>query len=273
MVPIALMCTALVSNYWLGPLPFGQAVPPARFAHNAAQARGIHEAAAFIPDDASLSAEWFAGSHFTRRLVLYVAPLFWESTDYVLVDLNPRWDGTRKEAMSSLLTELEASPNHELVYSGNDIYLFRNRFARPPIQYPVEANLSNRVKLLGYALDTEIIRSGEPLVLTLYWQATAPIETSYTVFTHIMDERGAIKGQKDGLPVEGTRPTTHWRSGEIIVDPYEIVVSLGVLPGKYAIEVGMYQLESGQRLEVIGADGQVLDNRVILQEVQVRNDE
>jgi uncharacterized membrane protein len=272
-VSIALICTALLSNYWLGPLPFGRAVPPARFACDEARATSIREAAALIPDDASLSAASFAGSHFTRRRVLHIAPYFWESTDYVLVDLNPRWDGTRDGAMSSLLADLKASPDHELMYSGNDVYLFRNRFARPPIEYSVEANLGNQVKLLGYALATETVRPGEPLVLTLYWQATAPMETSCTVFTHIMDERGTIKAQRDGLPVEGTRLTTHWRSGEIVIDPYEIMVGPEVAPGGYVIEVGMYQLESGQRLEVIGTDGQVLDNRVILQEIQVWNDE
>jgi len=267
------MCAALASNYWLGPLPFGQAVPPARFAYDEARAKSIRKAAALIPDDASLSATSFAGSHFTRRLILHIAPHFWEGTDYVLVDLNPRWDGARKGAMFSLLDDLEASSDHELMYAGNDVYLFRNRFARPPIQYPMKANLGNRVKLLGYALDTETVRLGESLVLTLYWQATAPMETSYTVFTHITDKEGAIKGQKDGLPVEGTRLTTHWRGGEIVVDPYEIVVGPEVPPGTYMIEAGMYQWESGQRLEVIGTDGQILDNRVILQEIQVQNDE
>ncbi len=99
------------------------------------------------------------------------------------------------------------------------------------------------------------------------------MKTSYTVFTHIIDEGGAIKAQKDGLPVEDTRLTMNWRSGEIVVDPYEIVVGPEVAPRRYAIEVGMYHLESGQRLEVIAPDGQVLDNRVILQDIHVRNDE
>jgi uncharacterized membrane protein len=270
-VPVALVCAALLSNYWLGPLPFGQAVPPARFACDETRAESIREAAALIPDEASLSAASFAGSHFTRRRVLHIAPHFWKSTDYVLVDLNPRWDGTEDEDMSSLLADLKASPDHELMYSGNDVYLFRHRFARPPIQYSVEANLGNRVKLLGYALDKEILRPGESLVLTLYWQATAPMKTSYKVFTHIVDEGGAIKAQRDGLPVGGARPTTQWRSGEIVVDLYEIVIGPEVSPGRYAIEVGMYELESGQRLEVIAPDGRTLDNRVILQEIQVQN--
>ena len=133
--------------------------------------------------------------------------------------------------------------------------------------------MGNRVKLVGYALDQETVRPGESLVLTLYWQAIAPMETSYTVFTHIIDEGGAIKAQKDGRPVESTYPTTQWRSGEIVVDPHEIMVGPEVAPGRYTIEVGLYQLESGQRLEVIAADGQILDNRAILQEIQVRNDE
>jgi hypothetical protein len=220
-----------------------------------------------------LSAASFAGSHFTRRRVLHIAPRFWESTDYVLVDLNPRWDGTEDEDMSALLADLKASPDHELMYSGHDIYLFRHRFARPTIQHPMEVNLGNRVKLVGYALDQETVRPGESLVLTLYWQAIAPMETNYTVFTHIIDEGGAIKAQKDGRPGESTYPTTQWRSGEIVVDAHKIMVGPEVAPRRYAIEVGLYQLESGQRLEVIAADGQILDNRAILQEIQVQNDE
>lgn len=271
-VPIALVGAALLSNYWLGPLPFGQAVSPARFAYNEARAKSIGEAAALIPEEASLSAASFAGSHFTRRRSLHIAPQFWESSDYVLVDLNPRWDGARSGEMSSLLADLKASPDHELVYSGNDVYLFRHRFARPPIQHPVEANLGNRIKLLGYALDRETLRPGESLILTLYWQATAPMETSYTVFTHIIDESGTIKAQNDGLPAGGSRPTTHWRSSEIVMDAHEIIVGPEVAPGRYAVEVGMYQWESGQRLEVIGTGGQPLDNRVILQEIQVQSD-
>jgi hypothetical protein len=90
--------------------------------------------------------------------------------------------------------------------------------------------------------------------LTLYWKALAPIDTSYTVFTHILDVNNKIWGQKDSIPGDGKILTTSWLVDEIITDEYVIPFIPGVPPGTYQIEIGLYDPASGERLKT--ADGQ-----------------
>ena len=40
--------------------------------------------------------------------------------------------------------------------------------------------------------------------------------------------------------------------GEIIIDEYDIPIQIDAPLGQYMLEIGMYQLETGQRLEVRG---------------------
>jgi hypothetical protein len=143
-------------------------------------------------------------------------------------------------------------------------------FTPPTVRHLMEANLNDQIKFLGYDLDTTPAKPGGIIHLTLYWQALAEIDESYTVFTHLLDKDNLIWGQRDSLPVGGTLPTSCWVKDEIIVDEYEIPIQPDAPPGQYIIEIGMYQLETGQRLPVIGQEGRIVDNRVLLEELTIR---
>jgi 4-amino-4-deoxy-L-arabinose transferase-like glycosyltransferase len=125
-------------------------------------------------------------------------------------------------------------------------------FTPPSIQYPLRAIFDRKIELLGYALSPDMA-SGS-VHLTLYWKALAPIDTSYTVFTHILDVNNKIWGQKDSIPGDGKILTTSWLVDEIITDEYVIPFIPGVPPGTYQIEIGLYDPASGERLKT--ADGQ-----------------
>jgi hypothetical protein len=138
--------------------------------------------------------------------------------------------------------------------------------AVPSPERLVEAELGgkgSRVRLLGYELAKEHVSPGDELHLTLYWQALTPVVKDYTVFVHLLDEAGQIKGQGDGPPVDGFQPTTFWDPGEVIVDGHVVTVDADAPPGTYRLAVGLYQPSSGQRLA--GSEG----DRVLLGEVQV----
>jgi mannosyltransferase len=145
-----------------------------------------------------------------------------------------------------------------------------HNFAIPPIQQRAEANLGGKVKLLGYDLDSRTVTRNSPLVLTLYWQALAEMDTSYTVFVHLLDEKEKIRGQRDSVPGGGTMPTSSWLRGEVIADHYEIPVDAQAPPGIYQVEVGMYEAGSGVRLPVLDAAGRVQGDRILLEEVEIR---
>ncbi len=138
------------------------------------------------------------------------------------------------------------------------------------IQHPLRANLADKVTFLGYDLDKAAIRPGGTLHLTLYWQSLAKMETSYTVFVHLLDAQNLTWGQRDNLPVGGAYPTTHWLPGEVVSDEYEIVVDAAAPAGQYQIEVGMYDLETMLRLPAFDEQSNPLPNdRMLLSKVRV----
>jgi hypothetical protein len=132
----------------------------------------------------------------------------------------------------------------------------------------VHFNLENRVALIGYDLDRTTARPGESFHLTLYWRALREGDTNYSVFTHVLGEQDRIWAQMDGWPQGGDSPTATWRKGQVIQDPYQLLVAVDAPPGAYDIEVGMYDAE-GRRLRVLGEGGHVQDTRIILSKVRV----
>jgi 4-amino-4-deoxy-L-arabinose transferase-like glycosyltransferase len=139
----------------------------------------------------------------------------------------------------------------------------------PPIRYPLVMNLDHKVEFLGYDLQETSLGAGDTLNLTLYWRALAEMDTSYTVFTHLLDSDSRIWGQKDSVPGDGTLPTTSWLIGEVITDQYKIVAQPDAPPGQYVLEIGMYRAESGERLPILD-DGRVVGDRILLKEITVR---
>ena len=135
------------------------------------------------------------------------------------------------------------------------------------IQHPLQAELGEMVRFLGYDLPRREVSPGDMLSLTLYWQTIRRMDTSYTVFTHLLDENSRIWGQKDNIPVQSTYPTTGWLPGEVIVDHYEIPVRKDAPPGLYRIEIGLYDAATGIRLPVVNpADQALLGDHLLLEE-------
>lgn len=143
------------------------------------------------------------------------------------------------------------------------------RTVAPPIQHPLAANLGDQVEFLGYDLDRTTAAAGETLRLTLYWRALAAMDTSYTVFTHLLDGANRIRGQQDNPPLGGSYPTTLWRPGEVVTDEYTLVVDADAPPGEHVIEIGLYVAENGQRLPILDEAGQAIGDRILLSQVLV----
>jgi hypothetical protein len=143
-------------------------------------------------------------------------------------------------------------------------------FAVPEIQQPLRLRLGETIMLLGYDLQPMELRPGEQLRVTLYWQCLGLMDTSYTVFVHLLDGEGSIRGQQDNLPGQGTLPTTSWVRGEVIVDAYKIAVAHDAPPGPYAPAVGMYDADTGDRLQVFDEGNRPLGDYVLLSGIEFR---
>jgi hypothetical protein len=138
----------------------------------------------------------------------------------------------------------------------------------PSVEHPLHARLGEGVALVGYDLGPDPVHPGGSLYLTLHWQALEQPDRAYTVFTHLVDAAGVLRGQQDNMPLQNSLPTTCWRPGEFIADPYAIVVPPDAAPGEYTIRVGMYDLTTGERLTVTGPTEHPAD-QIILGPVQI----
>jgi hypothetical protein len=132
----------------------------------------------------------------------------------------------------------------------------RTRHFQPPVlPHRVDLRLGDRVILLGYDVADPTVRPGEPLHLTLYWQAEGPTDVPYAVFTHLLDTENRVVAQKDSAPQNGAAPTTSWLPGEVITDEYWIPVPSDLSPVPLQVEVGMYDPATGQRLPMYDSQG------------------
>ena len=148
----------------------------------------------------------------------------------------------------------------------------QRQFEVPSIENPLTARFGEVVSLLGYDLEADEIAPGEMLHLTLYWQAQQGMDVSYTVFVHLLDAQNRIWGQQDSVPDRGQYPTTGWLEGEVVEDEYEIPVDSSAPPGEYLIEVGLYDATQPgyPRLPIMDEQGQIIGDRVLLREVEIK---
>ncbi|GIV75677.1 glycosyltransferase family 39 protein [Litorilinea aerophila] len=142
--------------------------------------------------------------------------------------------------------------------------------AEPAIQHPLDYRFGDAIRLQGYRLNSTQATPDGALSLTLYWQATQPVETKYSVFTQIIDMGDFHKvGQRDGEPGCNEFPTTFWRPGDTIADRYFIPVYADARPGTYTLLIGMYDGDTGERLPIFDGEGQPIGDALGLTEIQV----
>lgn len=154
---------------------------------------------------------------------------------------------------------------------------------RPPETTGLLANFRQRVVLAGawagQGLDWRqamweeplVVERGDALNLVLQWQSLAPAEESYTVFVHLIDESNRPWVTLDYTPLGGTAPThlwiPKWLPGQRLLDPYRVPVDIP--PGRYYVEVGLYEMTGGRRLHRADTQGNLVGDRIILGPVQV----
>lgn len=144
--------------------------------------------------------------------------------------------------------------------------------AREPeytIEHPLYYNLGDQMALVGYEMEGGEFNVG-CLGLTLYWQALANMGEDYTAFIHLVDEEGQMLAQDDSQPRNGFYPTSFWDEGEIVEDEHSVCYPLDLQPGNYDLMVGVYLLETMQRLPSFGADGnRILNDQIKLRELEM----
>lgn len=183
--------------------------------------------------------------------------------------------------LKNLSTDMESTGRHllgELTVTGHEV---------PPRLDHLLANFRQRVGLVsataqvGRERRTAVwdeplpARPGDTIQLLLQWQAIARAEESYTVFVHLIDGDNRPIMALDYTPLGGSAPTflwiPKWLPGQRLLDPYRLTLPSDLPPGRYYIEVGLYEMVSKRRLHMADTSGNLIGDRLILGPVDIMN--
>lgn len=159
------------------------------------------------------------------------------------------------------------------------VYLALYQLALQPATGPADvspahsrqAKLADKIAFLGYDQNSNILRRGDTLTLALYWHSLAQMNQSYSVFIHLLDAQGNIRAQRDSVPQDWTLPTTSWGAGEVIVDHHQLPIPPDMPAGQYQLKIGMYALDTLERLPVVSGDSATADNSILLGTIEIMN--
>ncbi len=231
-----------------------------------------------IAGEIELAAPWWQFWNRTRAVTPFTLDLTnRQAGDIVQANIGARVPGDANAGAYDLKLSLAEYAPHTLLNFGNawnlatvDVQALARSTNMPAIQNSVNARLGDKVEFLGYALDApDALKPGDTVKLKLYWRALQPMDTSYKVFTHLINAQNEIFGQQDKEPLDGARPTTGWAAGEIFSDSYEFQVAPNAGPGTYQIEIGMYHPTDFTRLPTFDANGAPLGDRIVFGELRI----
>jgi len=117
-----------------------------------------------------------------------------------------------------------------------------------------------RIMLLGY--DPKVVDN--VIELVLYWQAERPMDQNWTVFVHLVDGAGNLIAQHDSWPRDGRYPTSVWDQGEVVDDRHLLMLPANMAEGDYQVVIGLYSVESGERLPVLDSASSSIGDSVPL---------
>jgi hypothetical protein len=136
-------------------------------------------------------------------------------------------------------------------YGEDDVYVAKAN-TKPDPEHPMQVEFEGPVRFLGYTFDAQDAEPGNRLPLVLYWQSMAGLDTDYTIFVHLRDLHNVTQVSADHQPYDGVVPTTRWRAGAVVKDVVWLDLPADLPPGEYRLLVGMYRVDTMERLPVMG---------------------
>ncbi len=129
---------------------------------------------------------------------------------------------------------------------------------------PFQALNHETILLRAYTVWPTVTEPGSTILVQLTWSADSPTDRPYKVFLHLLDDNGTPVAQRDSEPAGGSRPTTGWGPGELIIDNHGIAIPSDLPPGEYALRLGLYDaFDPATRLSVNGRDSLLLATIVV----------
>ncbi|HLF26612.1 MAG TPA: DUF2723 domain-containing protein [Anaerolineae bacterium] len=187
--------------------------------------------------------------------------------------------------------DLTLQPTNQLTSQLNTLHVDPPRLAPDLTGQTILADFSAQIALVGAAASGNgqsvqavsgpwpqplVVEPGQSIQVWLDWLALQPPLDNYKVFVHLITpgEQLAAPPADFYTPLGGAFPTflwiPKWIEGQRVRDPYTLNVPPDLPPGDYRIQIGLYGLTSNRRVYILGPDGSLAGDRVILGSVVVR---
>ena len=135
----------------------------------------------------------------------------------------------------------------------------------------VQARFGEGMGLQHVAWSGPLEWNGERFVpVALTWKRLEGMEDSYEVVVQLLDARGALLAQSDGVPSGGAAPTPEWDRDEDVVDNHLLPLPAQFPPGEYALVVSAIDPRNAQRLTASGVESGPERNTALLARLQVQ---
>lgn len=158
---------------------------------------------------------------------------------------------------------------HAYVYyfdsSGKPIEIPVDRASVISVTPNVPVSLQVPIVLEQVEVPSTRLERGKALVVILNWRATGTIEKDYTVFAHLVDAQGNLIAEYNSQPVQGKAPTSEWALHRTIVDAAVLPIANDApLGDNYRLEIGMYDLNTLERLLFVDEHGHPITDKIIV---------
>ncbi|MGD8969427.1 MAG: hypothetical protein PVI07_18135, partial [Anaerolineae bacterium] len=120
------------------------------------------------------------------------------------------------------------------------------------------------LELMGYDTSTELLQRGEAWHMVTYWRVTADGGRPLKAFVQLLDDAGNPRAQYDGFDI----PSIGWRTGDLLVQRHSLSVPGDLEPGRYWVQLGLYDAATKERLPLLLSDGGV-STRALLPSLEV----
>lgn len=118
------------------------------------------------------------------------------------------------------------------------------------------ADFGDQIRLVGMEkLPHRVIEltPAAEMTVTLYWRALLDLETNYAVFVHLDGPNGQTFATADE-PSPEFIPTSKWPPGLYLRNPVTLELPTDMPPIQYAVTVGVYNADTGNRLPLPNGD-------------------
>jgi hypothetical protein len=108
----------------------------------------------------------------------------------------------------------------------------------------LDTRIGEDMLLHGYDLSTEQIAAGDTIAIRLWWESLHNQLDERSIMLHLRNSADERIIDADGPPASGGRPTTQWRTGEVIIDDRRLTIPADLPPGRYWLVIGSYRWPS-----------------------------